>query len=213
MELDLDEVRRKIDNLNLDASEKLLIFGNLVTIAMALIFNYPLATIIWLYWLESVIIGFFAFFKVLFVTGRGKLPFSKRIPLALFFSLHYGAFHLGYLAFLSIMPWFAVGLERMDYLLMSGAVLFLVHAVSFFMHVLKGHEGTAEDNMQLQFIEPYARIIPMHLTIIASGFVIGIFAVFKSIVLLFVFMGIKTVADVSFHRWKHQIAGYKRKRR
>jgi len=211
--MDLDEARQWIDELNLDASEKLLIFGNLVTIAMALIFNYPLATIIWLYWLESVIIGFFAFLKILFVTGKNAPPFLKRLPLALFFSVHYGGFHLGYLAFLAVMPWFAVGLDRPDYLIMSGAVLFLVHAVSFFMHVIKQHEGGGENNMQMQFLEPYGRIIPMHLTIIASGFVIGIFAVFRSVVLLFAFMAIKTVADIMFHRWKHQLAKTKPKRR
>ncbi|HID73175.1 TPA: hypothetical protein EYP38_04485, partial [Candidatus Micrarchaeota archaeon] len=168
----MDDVRRKLADLNLDSSEKLLIASNLATIAMAVIFDYPLASIIWLYFIESVIIGFFAFFKILFVRGKSVKLMGHKVALAFFFAFHYGGFHTGYFFFLALMPWFAVGLVNLEYVLISAAILFGSHAFSFVQHVLKQHEGSAESRIQLLFTEPYARIIPMHLTIIGSGFII-----------------------------------------
>ncbi len=207
--LDIGDIR----NIKLDSSDKLLIFGNIVTIVMALIFNYPLAALIWLYWMESVIIGFFAFFKILLVRGEGHVPFLKRVPFALFFTLHYGGFHAGYFMFLFLMPWFTPALQRLDYIIAGAGILFITHGFSFIIHVLKEHEGREEKLVELQFTEPYVRIIPMHLTIIASGFVMGIFAVFHNFVLLIVFMAFKTASDLFFHKNKHRMVSPSRRNR
>ncbi|MFH1394420.1 MAG: DUF6498-containing protein [Candidatus Micrarchaeota archaeon] len=206
LEMGLDGPRDWIGNLNLDGSEKMLIFSNLVTIAMAVVFNYPLATLIWIYWLESVIIGFFAFFKILLAKRLKDESFKNNLAMALFFAFHYGFFHIGYFFFLAILPWFASGLRNPEYILLTGGVLFISHGFSFILHVLKQHEGKNEQTADILFTEPYARIIPMHLTIILSGFVIGFLGIIRNLLILVLFMGLKTGTDIYFHREKHRMA-------
>jgi hypothetical protein len=105
--------------------------------------------------------------------------------------MHYGFFHLIYLIFLlpkAVNAASSLGVQVMV------VVFFLNHLYSFF-HNRKKDESCVPNIGTLMFL-PYARIIPMHLTIIL-GAAIG------SAGLVF-FLILKTVADMIMHVVEHQ---------
>jgi len=90
-----------------------LLLSNLIAIFLAVNQNWNLLTLIWIYWFQSLTIGFFHFLKMLGVKdfsvekihlGPGKQTKSNsmksnpldlgRLFFAFFFALHYGMFHL-----------------------------------------------------------------------------------------------------------------------
>ena len=48
-----------------DASAVSLLVANAITIGIALVQGWSLAVLMWVYWGQSIIIGFFSFFKIL----------------------------------------------------------------------------------------------------------------------------------------------------
>ena len=181
--------------------------GNILVIALVVLLGYNFAVLIWIYWLESVVIGIFAFLKLL----MGGIRQAKRLPmgifLAVFFAVHYGMFHFAYLIFLTILPWFSVSSSEIPWILLTGGILLTSHAFSFYENILKKRKEipAGVKAAKLQFSEPYSRILPIHMTIILSGFTIGFFGIERNLGLLLLFMGLKTVSDLYFHRLKHKM--------
>ena len=85
----------------------------------------------------------------------------------------------------------------------SGVVLFL------FSHVLSLIQNAREDlraptpNLGTIMFMPYLRVIPMHLTIIFGGFMVGGNGINMTGMVLF--MGLKTLADAAAHLIEHFI--------
>lgn len=143
-----------------------LLVANGVTIALALLQNWDLGALLAAYWFQSVAIGFFTLVRLLGVpagdSGWSRLP---SLFLAGFFAVHYGLFHLVYLVFLT--GFFLAGSGGApDYAgIALGCAVFLAnHLVSFLWY--RPREEAAPAAI---FAEPYARIVPMHITIIAGG--------------------------------------------
>jgi hypothetical protein len=136
-----------------------------------------------------------------------------------FFVLHYGIFHLVYLGFLigftatagaiGIVPvtdtssgevyQFAVGvMSRWDHLwlVVLGIGFWQSHGASHREHVAADLAGTPKIGTLMGL--PYARILPMHLTIIFGALLGG----GGSVVL---FGGLKTLADVIMHKVEHRL--------
>ncbi len=195
-----------------------LLASNILTIILALVFDWGLLTVMWIYWLQSVTIGIFHFFKMLLsAISYKETPGYKTFTLlykgfglfsAFFFALHYGLFHFGYFAFLAIFSMegvFGLVYEQVDYfgIFFIGAVFFANHALSFWEHEIKNKAYLNRHPMMMMF-EPYVRIIPMHLTIIFGAFFIGFLPeIGKKIALVF-FLGLKTLADLASHSFKHR---------
>jgi hypothetical protein len=178
-----------------------LIGANVLTIAAALWFDLRLKDLMLVYWFQSVLIGISFFIRMLFRTrqdsrerSRGKMhdrlfnPFGKHDKLfkAFIFLLHYGFFHLGYLLFLR---W---GEPAGGFVLFSGfgvcALAFVLNQSYSLWHSIRSDRAGNADVASLFWL-PYARVIPMHLTIIFGHWIAGGGA------LLF-FVALKTVADV-----------------
>lgn len=193
--------------MKLDSSSKILVLSNVFTIILAVSLGYGFAVLIWAYWLESVVIGIFAFLKLMI----GGIKQAKTMPtgifLALFFAFHYGMFHFGYLIFLSVLPWFSVNQSEVSWVLLTGGILLASHTFSFYENVLRKWREIpyGAKAAKLQFREPYSRILPMHMTIILSGFAVGFFGIEGNVLLLLLFMGLKTVSDLYFHMVKHKL--------
>jgi hypothetical protein len=178
-----------------------LLTSNLLTLILALFEKWPLADLLWTFWFQSVSIGVFWFFKILalkdFSTDGLSMndqpvpPTAKsRNMVASFFLVHYDFFHLGYAVFLIIEHPLSVKWP----LIITAAVFFANHLFSF-IHNRKWDES-ARQNLGIVLFFPYARIIPMHLTIIfgsALGFVGG------SSFVVISFMLLKTLADAAMH--------------
>ena len=86
-----------------------IVAANVLTIALAWWQHWPLVTLLWPYWLQSVIIGWYSRKRILALGqfslantdgfDKGSDEATKRST-ARFFTLHYGAFHLVYALFL-----------------------------------------------------------------------------------------------------------------
>ena len=198
-----DELSKMIrKSFGSDLSLWALIASNLVTIVWALIGGWPLAIIIWVYWSQSVTIGILWFFKILTlkefstkdfkINNRSVKPTrGTKIQTAIFFLLHYGFFHFVYAFFLcvlykAVMIW--------PILFMAG-VFIIYQSFSFFYN--KKWEDKQKPNIGKMMFFPYARIIPMHLTIIFGGWMS--FGGFGGKMTLLLFMVLKTFADVIMH--------------
>ena len=149
-------------------------------------------TLIWLYWAQSVSLGFFNFADILTVgkveaspiTINGKettLKSSMKRPGAFFFLLHYGFFHFVYFFFLLTMK--RSGPFQMDFFKYFLFAFLVGQIINFIQHkIQQKHQVT---NLSKMFATPYLRIIPMHLTILIPAFLhisnLGIFLILKAI--------------------------------
>jgi uncharacterized protein DUF6498 len=197
------------------SSTSTLVLINVVTIAIAWWLRWPLVTLLWPYWLQSVIIGGFSFWRILKLGkfslantsgfDRGSPEATKRST-ARFFAMHYGIFHLVYFFFLASatnghvhsVP--AYHVTELDYIVMAGfAVSFIItHGATYRRIVQADQRG--EPNIGYVMFLPYLRIIPMHLSI-----VIGLSSGHYNAVLLF--GALKTAADAAMHWVEYRITG------
>jgi len=209
--------------LSKDPTTYSLLFSNILTIIFAVLFNWSLIVVLWVYWTQSIIIGFFNFFKILtlsdFSTENIKInkkPVSPtkgvKIFTAFFFALHFGLFHLVYFFFLVFFTFQAVlfkissGAETpfpsiigLVFLPLSGLIFFFNHLFSFIHYKNKPHKK--KQSLGRILFSPYVRIVPMHLTIILGGFFM-FFGAFNQAILVF-FLLLKTAADVAMHSLEH----------
>jgi hypothetical protein len=211
-----------------------LLVANAVTILFAMVEGWNLTTTLLIYWIQSVIIGFFTVLQILTFPAEGSwgaspgttmrmgtrsillagpIGMATRLGVAGFFTLHYGIFHLVYLGFILMSAFVsdmfgtgtATGIPNMTDILIASAFFFVNHLYSFLFY--RRHEEAAGMTLMDVFTRPYARIIPMHLTIIGGGFLLflaggpGVDA--NRLVVLF-FLVLKTLADLWAHVRKHR---------
>jgi hypothetical protein len=201
-----------------------LIAANVITIALAILGDWDLATVMFIYWAQSIIIGFFAVVSLL-GADNGSLgedlqkPILERggteiiapwfvefykILLAGFFCLHYGLFHWGYYAFIVESGLFGQVYFSDPNIWFSCGLFFLNHLYSFLTFRNKAPRGAMYVNEQ--FFTPYRRIIPMHLTIIFGSiviFVLMVIGITSTMPVLILFLLIKTYTDITAHLDKH----------
>lgn len=184
-----------------DLSLWFLLFSNIITIFFAITENWDLSNIMWIYWFQSIIIGFFNFIRILqlkefstegvVINGLPAQPTQNtKFSLAFFFLLHYGLFHFGYLIFLlANTPNFI----EVKHILPLALLFFINHLFSYFYNKPR---DTKKQNIGSLMFYPYVRIIPMHLTII-FGYQFGGG--------LLLFLVLKTFADVIMHIVEHNV--------
>lgn len=197
----------------LDPSTLALLVSNVVVIAFAVEQQWSLITLLWIYWAQSVIIGVFNVFKILdlthfstngfYVNDKPVAPTEEtKRQTALFFAIHYGIFHLVYFFFLVAFTF--IGFWQVSaYSTVAASVLFILASIALFfanhlysfLHNREQERGRIRNIGSVMF-SPYARIIPMQLTLI-----LGVFLVDQ--VALILFLALKTVADVITHVAEH----------
>jgi len=139
-----------------------------------------------------------------------------------FFIIHYGGFMAGHLFFIfalfgpeqdivggsSFIPWDLVwtGLSTVG---VGIAVLFVSHGFSFLKNFV-GRKRYNELNPQGIMFGPYKRIILMHITLIASGFVV--MALGAKIIGLIIMIVLKIFSDARAHGKEHNIFGLKQQK-
>jgi hypothetical protein len=192
-----------------DRSVVVLLLSNLLTIALAIYQHWDIFVVMWVYWGQSVIIGYFNFRRIMDLKKFSTVGFMindqpvKPTPqtqrqTALFFALHYGIFHLAYLGFLSTDTKVAGGFPLFNVLLCVG-VFYLNHWFSYRYN--REQEQDRIPNIGSIMFYPYIRIIPMHLMIITG---ITFFGGGSGALIIFLLM--KTAADVAMHVIEHAMA-------
>ena len=187
-----------------DGSVWSLVAVNAIALGIAGYLGWSAASLMLVYWAQSVVIGAANVFRILaldrFSTENFTInnrpvdptPATKR-QVAAFFALHYGLFHVVYAVFL------ATG--------SGGAALFMPgfwvctpafaanHLWSYRYNRDLDRQGTP--NIGTLMFTPYLRIVPMHLTIIFGGLFVHTGAG------LLLFGALKTAADVAMHVVEH----------
>ena len=206
-----------VNSVKKDRSAMILLLSNILTIILALTQQWDSLIIMSGYWLQSVIIGFFNFlriinlkdFSVRDIKTNGKLikkTKNTKIFIAFFFAFHYGFFHFGYLSFLiAFIEEKGINIMSEIYpLLLVGIIFFLNHLFSFWYN-RREFEGKKPNLGKMMFF-PYARIIPMHLVIMTYG----AFIVFSEIIeyelyfiSLVLYLVLKTFSDLIMHFAEH----------
>jgi len=207
-----------------DVSTWILVASNFLVLVLAIKEGWSLLAMMWIYWGQSVIIGIFNFIRILSLKefSTEKLTMNKKpiptsakgkIQVAFFFLFHYGFFHVAYAVFLAhstksankfsnllgsgIENWPIV--EFSSWLLIGIVIFFFNHLFSFFYN--RKLDSQRKPNIGRLMCFPYARIMPMHITILAiSKTGLGPY----SLAPLVTFIIFKTIADVSMHIVEHQ---------
>lgn len=190
-----------------DSAALSIILMNVAVIIGAWVSGEGLVMLMWPYWIQSLVIGYYNVRRMQklqrFSTSGLKIDGQTVDPTPatqrktwVFFIMHYGFFHFGYMVFL-----FAMSPEVFS----GGAALWIaVTAVGFLVSHGQSHREHVHADLRgtpnigtLMFV-PYIRIIPMHLTII-FGMMLG-----NSVGIL-LFGALKTVADVAMHKVEHKL--------
>ncbi len=190
---------KSLRKISTDPSFWSLILMNVIFIHFFSAHQNSFKTYLWIYWLQSVLIGISNFFNLL--TIREIVPENLKINnepvkakksangcVAFFFLIHYGTFHLVYMVFLAT-DFNSLG--RLDMTLFKyGAMAVLLNQIIWFIQT-KLKQKHQPVNPGKSFLFPYLRIIPMHLTIILP-------AIFN-ISSVYLFLILKTIMDVAMH--------------
>lgn len=194
----------------LGGSTRSLVLSNLFTIVLAVVQRWSLAEVMWVYWGQSVVIGYYNWRKIrslrefttdnFTINDRPVPPTeSTRRQVAAFFAVHYGLFHFVYLVFLlsesADVPWW-------------GALSALACIAVFGVNHRESFRSSIESfvrrkpNIGSVMFFPYARVVPMQLTIVL-GHLFGP----GSLGSLVFFLLLKTGADVLMHTIEHRHDG------
>jgi Family of unknown function (DUF6498) len=200
---------RKVEPIALTSFSSLsLIAANLLPVAGVLFLNWKLADIMVLYWAESAVIGFWNVIKLAMV-GKWLAPLV--IP---FFVGHFGGFMAGHFLLIYYLfvrdidaggPEAGVWNALFDlFAPLQSALLgfFISHGVSFFSNFVGRREYIGTELKQ-QMIEPYKRIMVMHMTLIVGGFLTLILRTLQPALLLLIIL--KTAVDLRAHLREHDV--------
>ena len=202
------------------SSTWLLVAVNLVPIVGAVFWQWQVRDIVFLYWIENLVIGAFNILRIFFAepdlskleargiqSSAGEMLAGKA-AVAGFFLIHYGGFCYGHGEFLTSFfhspgqSGASIGSLVAGLLGEHGAKLALLaivasHAYSFFRNYLGRGEYRGVNVAEMMF-RPYKRIFVTHIFIIFGGFLL--MAVKNPVLPMIIFVALKIGFDVYFHR-------------
>ena len=184
-----------------------LIAANLVPVAGVWFLGWKIFPLVFLYWSENVVIGVFNVLKMFFSTSAKSA--ASKFFLIPFFCVHYGMFtfvhgifvivlfgHAGPTA--NISPGLNLFGEAMRVNYLGWAVLGIImsRGVSFVTNYIGGGEFRRVTVEQLM-MQPYGRIVVLHLAILGGGYLI--MALHSPLAGLLLFIALKIALDLAAH--------------
>lgn len=191
----------------MSSSARNLALSNLATLAAALAFGWNIGWLLWPYWIQSVIVGWYARRRMLALhrfSTEGFTSNGRRVAedeagkrsTANFFALHYGFFHLGYLVFLASTH--APASWRDGVLLLACGVSFVLSQRQTYTEQ-HAADLRGRPNLGALMFTPYLRVVPMHLAILLGSGSSGTSA-------LVLFTALKTASDLLLDRIDRRMA-------
>ena len=190
-----------------------LVLVNLIPIFGVLFLGWDLFSLMILYWMENVIIGFFNTIKMAFASKSELnmgLSIGKKIFLIAFFSVHYGIFCQVHGLFITsffgergpggfVTPFEAImsmPQGRSDTFAWALLAMVLSHGLSLVLNFF-GQKEYLKISTEVQMFQPYQRIIILHITILFSGFLV------MSLGAPVLAMVIMAMLKIGFDVWAH----------
>ena len=180
----------------------LLVGLNLVPLVGVFNWGWQTFDLIFLYWLENLVIGVFTLARMVVRPYGHPLELIFPLFLAPFFALHYGGFCWGHGTFVVGM----FGPDELDgfnllptmlTILSSPMMWFALAALTFIQLLDWGRDirqrGLGADSVVKLMTRPYRRIVVLHITILAAGFALG--ALDEPFVGLVILIAVKTASD------------------
>lgn len=174
-----------------DPSTYLLLLANLVIVYFTIAEGLSPFTVLWIYYIQSVIIGLFQFLKL----SETRAQKSKTIN-AWVFASFYGIWHLVFLIFLLILPGGHESTIDWPYVKILGLAFLVNHIFSYYYNHWK-HEKT--ETSQSITLAAIMRILPMHFAIIFGFFFIN----FTDKGFLYILITLKIGTDILSHLKEH----------
>lgn len=189
-------------------SARTLLLANAATLAAALVLDWPAGWLLWPYWIQSVVIGWYARKRMLslrqfstsgFTSNDRPVPEdeSGKRSTANFFALHYGFFHLGYFVFLCAQHPLHAGWDLIV-LAACGASFVLSQRQTYAAQHAADLRG--KPNLGTLMFTPYLRVIPMHLAILLGAALGG------GTGLMVLFTVLKTASDLGLDAIDRRLA-------
>jgi hypothetical protein len=207
-------------------SVAVLILVNLIPLYGVLELNWSQGYILFIYWVETGIIGFLNVFRMMFaqkmdasgiringkkvnVKTKGDIRRAKR-QLILFFIVHFGMFELVHGVFVIVFSGLFLEttinegnvLNKQELLILAIPIgaLFLSHLFSFIFNYIAGGEYK-EQEVNVLFGKPYGRVIVTHLTLILGAILAA--SLGSPVFMLVLMIIFKTIFDVLSHIYHH----------
>ncbi len=179
-------------------STVILLIANIVPIVFAVINRWDIGDVIWIYWAQSVIIGVFHIFllmslKQFSTDGYPGQPatFNSQYQAAAYFIFSYGLLHLAFFVFLKDI-WTV--LPSMSALILITSILLFLATHGFAYWEDRREILHRKPNLWTLTFYPFARVFPMWITL-----TLGINYAKGSLLILILFLILKTLADVIMH--------------
>lgn len=193
----------------------MLVLANLIPLGGVLFFGWEVFPVMFLFWLENVVVGIFHALKMLLAGGG---PQAMKLFFVPFFCVHYGIFTLVHGGFVfalfgtdfreakGFLPDFYSlrDLVLNQHLGLAAFGLLVSHGFSFVTnYLLNGAYRTA--SLPLLMMQPYGRVVVLHIAIIGGGFLV--MAMGKPVVGLALLIALKIGLDVLAHAKQHALDG------
>lgn len=204
-----------------------LLAANAVPLFGVLFLKWDAFNIVLLYWAENLAVGFYNVLKMVFVKVKEPKEHLGKLFMIPFFIVHFSGFtgihgvfvltmfgksdgHFMdrtswpcFFAFVQILlNVFRESLSIMTpQMRLAVLALFASHGVSFvYNYLIKGEY--ARTDLGKLMAAPYARVVVMHIAIIAGGFALA--ALKSPAALLLVLVVLKTFLDIKLHLYEHR---------
>jgi hypothetical protein len=194
------------DDRNLPPSALVLVAANLVPLAGVLAFGWSVYPVLLVYWCENVAVGAFNVLRIAFAQPQNLAANLGKLFLIPFFIVHYGMFTMVHGIFVVALfgPKGAgapgpsgLGLAvRQAHIGWAVLAIALSHGYSFLHNYLFSGEYR-QASPQLLMMQPYARVMVLHATILLGGF--AFMALHAPAAALVVLVGLKTAIDLRSH--------------
>ena len=157
-----------------------LIAINLTPLLGVVLLDWNLATIFFLYWIESIIVGFFNILKMRFAQKPIKQNLTmpknktyslkeKNMALIIAFISNYGVFILGYGLFLYIIFWRNYHINKS--VIISVILLFIGHSITYYTSYIRNMKYKLVSADEL-IKDPYFRIFILNITLVFGSLII-----------------------------------------
>lgn len=207
----------RLKELLIFPSVAVLIGANLLPLYGVLFLGWQVFPVIFLFWLENVIIGVFNVLRITFFSSDKPLSWLAKIFMAPFFCFHYGMFCFVHGIFVvgifgktflpqahfPSLPGIVAGLINTENGFgLSVLAITLSHGFSFLYNYLGTGEfkRTTFDDLMRQ---PYARVAVLHITLLLGTFLVIVLK--TTVVGLLLLIMLKIGIDIKAHLKEHRI--------